>query len=249
MEIETKNSEYINHAVIKGNIENKDIVRVWGNNPTLKLFLSHKVTIKKETKALKDALAKIGISSFVAHEDIHPTTQWQGEIENALFSMDVLVALLTKDFHESNWTDQEIGFALGRQTLIIPVRLPIDPKGFISKYQGVSGCVVDKPDDIAMKIYNIIAKDIRNRDTLFASALSIYADSSSWAKSDFNVVNLLSKFEELSSEQLDRLLEVFRNNVQNKYSWDGRDNLRKLLNKWTGQTWAIKDDDLVIECL
>ncbi len=28
--------------------------------------------------------------------------------------MDALAALLTTDFHDSNWTDQEVGFAIGR---------------------------------------------------------------------------------------------------------------------------------------
>ena len=32
--------------------------------------------------------------------------------------MHVLVALLTPDFHESKWTDQEVGFAIGKGVLV-----------------------------------------------------------------------------------------------------------------------------------
>jgi hypothetical protein len=35
----------------------------------------------------------------------------QNEIETALESMDAFVALLTENFHESLWTDQEVGYS------------------------------------------------------------------------------------------------------------------------------------------
>jgi len=66
--------------------------------------------VKKETAQLKKSLELIGVSAFVAHTDIKPTTHWQEEIENALASMDAFVALLTEKFHESPWTDQEVGY-------------------------------------------------------------------------------------------------------------------------------------------
>ncbi|MGY2982675.1 hypothetical protein ACVI1K_000022 [Bradyrhizobium sp. USDA 4508] len=38
---------------------------------------------------------------------------------------------MTKGFHESNWTDQEIGFALGRGVMVVAVNLGRNPYGFI----------------------------------------------------------------------------------------------------------------------
>ena len=110
---------------------------LWQKN-MYRMFLSHKVTYKKETAELKKKLNFWGIDCFVAHEDIEPTSEWQKEIEKALFSMDCLVALMTKDFPESNWTDQEVGVAFGRQVPIICPRLGKDPYGFIGKFQGLS---------------------------------------------------------------------------------------------------------------
>lgn len=111
--------------------------RIW-NKEQFKLFLSHKAEFKKDVYKLKEDLLEFGISAFVAHADIHPTREWQEEIENALSTMDTLAALLTPNFSESNWTDQEIGFALGAGIPIIPIRLGKDPYGFIGKIQGVS---------------------------------------------------------------------------------------------------------------
>src|SRR5208283_1859713 len=88
---------------------------------------------------------------FVAHEDIHPTTEWQNEIENALFSMDAFVALMTQEFHDSLWTDQEVGVAFGRGVPIIAVKLGRDPYGFIGKFQALS-CSWDKADKELVKI-------------------------------------------------------------------------------------------------
>jgi len=79
--------------------------RIWGGLGDFRVFLSHKVAVKKETAELKEKLACYGISCFVAHEDIHPTTAWQNEIENALATMDGFIALMTPDFHDSLWTD------------------------------------------------------------------------------------------------------------------------------------------------
>ena len=96
--------------------------RVWGGSG-FRLFLSHKSEVKKETAALKDRLALFGVSAFVAHEDIHPTREWQNEIENALHTMDAFAALLTHGFHDSDWTDQEVGFALALGVPVIAVGL------------------------------------------------------------------------------------------------------------------------------
>jgi hypothetical protein len=96
--------------------------RIWGNKG-YRLFFSHKSEVKKETAELKKDLKLFGVSCFVAHEDIHPTREWQNEIENALFSMDALAALMTEEFHNSNWTDQEVGVAFGRGVPIIVIKL------------------------------------------------------------------------------------------------------------------------------
>jgi hypothetical protein len=102
-----------------------------------KLFLSHLATFKVPTSHLQTALRKYAISSFVAHEDIEPTKEWQQEIEAGLQTMDALAAILMPGFKESNWCDQEIGVAVGRDVLIIPIRRGLDPYGFIGKYQGI----------------------------------------------------------------------------------------------------------------
>ena len=120
--------------------------RIWG--PGYRVFLSHKAEEKLKATELKVALKGYGVSAFVAHEDIHPTTEWQEEIKEALSSMQAFVALLTEGFQDSPWTDQEIGYALCREVPIIPVRLGIDPYGFLGTVQALSCGWIELPWEI-----------------------------------------------------------------------------------------------------
>src|SRR4051812_48308973 len=47
----------------------------------LRLFISHLAIHRKEASEIKIALQAYGVSAFVAHNDIEPTSEWQNEIE------------------------------------------------------------------------------------------------------------------------------------------------------------------------
>lgn len=111
---------------------------IWKGTNDLRLFVSHISKDKDKATRLRDCLKKFAIQAFVAHEDIEPTRNWQTEIERALFSMDAFVAIHTPGFATSIWTQQEIGFALGRGIKTISLRMGEDPTGFISKHQALS---------------------------------------------------------------------------------------------------------------
>lgn len=131
-----------------------DVRRIWAAD-RFRLFLSHLATHKVAISKLKAELADLGVAGFVAHEDIEPTRAWMGEIALALRSMNALVALVTPDFHASQWTDQEIGWALGRGLLVISVRLGADPLGFVSQSQAASGALTD-PKALAASIVEVL---------------------------------------------------------------------------------------------
>lgn len=109
----------------------------WTGTNRFKLFISHIAVHKDRATRLKECLTPFSISGFVAHEDIHPTLEWQVEIERALYNMDAFLAIHTPGFKDSFWTQQEIGFALGRGTKIISFKMGEDPTGFISKQQAL----------------------------------------------------------------------------------------------------------------
>lgn len=126
-----------------------DIAHGYTSNPSLpesqfwleghfRLFLSHVSAVRESASHLQDALKAYAISSFVAHKDIEPTAEWQDEIEKALLSMHGLGAIMSPEFRQSAWCDQEIGVAFGRGILIVPVMRGSEPHGFIGKFQEIN---------------------------------------------------------------------------------------------------------------
>ncbi|MCF2513868.1 toll/interleukin-1 receptor domain-containing protein [Sphingomonas sp. G124] len=138
----------------------------WQDTKLFRLFISHISKDAQKATRLKEALVPFGIDAFVAHEDIHPTLEWQSEIERALRTMDGFIAMLTEGFSQSNWTQQEVGFAFGRGAKVISFKMEDeDPTGFISKQQALPRRGRNA-DAIAAEIEMILAKDERTSGRL-----------------------------------------------------------------------------------
>ena len=155
-----------------------DARRLWPDG-RFRLFLSHLSEDKVAVAGLKRQLALRGVEAFVAHEDIEPSLEWQKEIELGLRSMHALVALIKPNFHGSNWTDQEIGWALGREVPVIPVRLGIDPYGFAGKYQGIPGNL-GQTAPLARAIVKALLANTQTHGEMRRSIVRAFSACSSW---------------------------------------------------------------------
>lgn len=180
--------------------------RIWKNGP-FRLFLSHKTEVKRQTAQLKDELERYGLSCFVAHEDIEPTQEWQNEIENALFSMDALAALMTEKFHESNWTDQEVGVAFGRNIPIICAKIGRDPYGFIGKFQAVA-CSWEK---LAISILKILFQ--RYNEHLIDSYMMAVGKCKNFAEGN-KLADALPFIKGIPKEKADKLIQTVYSNEE-----------------------------------
>ena len=144
----------------------------------LRLFVSHLARYRKFAGQLRDDLEQFGISAFVAHDDIEPTSEWQTQIELALATCDAMVALLHPAFHKSDWTDQEIGYAMGRGLLIATVRLGTDPYGFIGRFQALEG-INKTTAELADELFGILRYQHRTRETMARAVVNSFAQSTS----------------------------------------------------------------------
>ena len=181
----------------------------------LRLFISHLATDKKRAKELKNALEKYSISGFVAHSDIEPTKEWQNEIEMALRTCDSMVALMVKGFHNSKWTDQEIGLVLGRDLLIIPVRMGEDPYGFIGKFQAISFTDIST---LSETVFNSLLKNKKTNKKLANSLMYKFENSDSFAEAKNNI-GLIEKVEYWDKKLIRRLKKAKENNSQILHSF------------------------------
>lgn len=127
-----------------------------------KVFISHVSKYKESASNLKLMLEPYGISAFVAHEDIKPSKEWEVEIEKALFSMNALCAILTPDFNESSWCDQECGYAFGRNVLTIPIEKGQLPYGMFGKIQAIKS-EGKNAQQIAESVFDAIVDNDKSR--------------------------------------------------------------------------------------
>lgn len=167
-------------------------------NGYFRMFISHITSKKKQASRLKAVLEDYGITSFVAHEDINPTKEWQKEIQRALNSMDCMSAMLYDGFHQSNWCDQEVGIALGRNITVLPLLPDSDPYGFLGEYQGIKikGMY---PEALAKEIFKILCDNTNTRSKYLTCLTNLLLSSSS--KND--ALKWLSLIEEISNLDID----------------------------------------------
>jgi TIR domain-containing protein len=186
---------------------------VWDEDK-FRLFISHTSEHKQDVASLKRGLATFGIDAFVAHDDIEPSREWQVDIEDALATCDAIAAWLTPDFPESRWTDQEVGFCVGRTIQVIPVQMGINPYGFISRYQALPGAGRG-PLDISQAIAEAVAGNPASGRAYVEGAVRAFevAGSFEMARVGFRILTLLPR-DGWSHETLDRLADAPSKNSQ-----------------------------------
>jgi len=140
----------------------------WLGTTLFRLFISHISKDKLNATRLKECLAPYGIAGFVAHEDIHPTLEWQDEIMRGLNTMDAMVAIHTAGFSQSTYTQQEVGFALGRGIKIVSFEMGEQPTGFISRHQSLPRRS-RTAEDVAKEINGLLLADSRTHERLSAA--------------------------------------------------------------------------------
>ena len=186
---------------------------LWKTN-NLRIFLSHRDKHKGVAHRLAEALEPFGISSFVAHDAIKPMREWEKEILNALMTMEVMVVLLTDDFHESEWTNQEIGFALGKGIPIICIKAgTTDPCGFIGSKQALKA-PYDDISAAAPKIHRVLINEIGQEGRLKEILIGSFISSPNYIESMERLERLTHTADRLTDKEFERIKEGYAGNPQ-----------------------------------
>lgn len=194
-----------------------------------RLFGSHLTADRDLMGQLKRQLGLWAVDLFVAHQDIKPTKEWVRELELALATCDGLMALLSPDFHASPWTDQEVGFAVSRRVLVVPVCVGVMPYGFMSRYQGLKA---DKmtPEQLAEAIFTALAQNSTTSGRIAEAVTSYVADADSFARANRGS-DLFSYIDTWSPALLRRLEDSIESNTQVKGAFKVPDRIRRLVAK------------------
>lgn len=199
-----------NETIIQNDAQNQTLVNsgLWRDG-YLRVFISHLTTNKQSASRLKENLAKYGIDCFVAHEDIEPSKLWLTEIEKALASMDLLCAIITEDFYQSKWCDQEIGIALGRSIPTLSIKKGADPHGFISKFQAIKA--KQKVYEVAQDVFETICKmDIINHK-YFSLLLTLFLNSKNEQEA-LDWLRLINGISNFNVNNVDKLTSLYDKN-------------------------------------
>ncbi len=196
----------------------------------LRLFITHLSANRAFAGKLQEELQNYGISSFVAHSDIEPTLEWQNEIETALSTCEALIALLHPDFHKSKWTDQEIGFAMGRGVPVCAVRFGEDPYGFIGRFQAFNGSG-KKVSTIGAEIFDAFRKHKQTQRRMSDVLVTMFAESPSFADSKARM-GYLEELTVWEPSYPARLRSAVKRNHQIADSFGVNDRVERLIKKW-----------------
>ncbi len=215
----------------------------WESEKLINVFISHKFTHQDKAEIILSEIEKFAICGFLAHRDIEPLGVWANEIRNKLRTMDILIALLTDDFWESNWTDHEIGAAAGRGISIIPVKAEsLAPYGIIEYLQaiGYKKSLLFGKDTLGRQntpsgIVQLIFEKTGNNDKIVESILDLIPDCRGHNHS-FIVEKLLPCIKELSEEQANRMIRAYWYNMKYRCQQIDviRDSLKNLLDNLRG---------------
>src|SRR5574341_621347 len=195
----------------------------------MKVFLSYSSLDRKLAGKIKHELEDYGLEVFVAHEDIEPLAVWVDTIRAELEACNVFIPILTENFDESDWTDQETGIAVASDKLIIPLKVTIDPHGFISRYQALKIDIKEIASS-CRKIAKLIALKPVLGDLFRDSLIKKFGESWSFDNASHNT-KLLVSIGGYNSRQVITIIRYIIENNQINQSFKARRKLRNFIKK------------------
>ena len=81
------------------------------NVKPIKVFVSHSHDDVKQAEKLENAINESYLKLFLAHRDIEGGREWNENIRDEIGNCDMLLALITPNFYQSEYTGQEVGAA------------------------------------------------------------------------------------------------------------------------------------------
>jgi hypothetical protein len=173
-------------------------------------FLSYQTADKAVAGKIQSLLRDLGISSFLAHEDIAVSEEWRLTILEEIEKTDLFIPILSANYYGSDWCQQESGIAAFRKTTVIPLSIDgTTPKGFLSHIQS------RRIDPNAVRHADLFP-GLAKRDVAFVidAIINMVAESGSFRSAEANFQLILPHLPRASETQVVRLLESARKNGQ-----------------------------------
>ena len=185
------------------------------DTPAPLIFLSYSTLDKDIAGRLKILLGALGMQCFLAHEDIAPSAEWESKIVEQLRTCDAFVPILTTNFPKSDWTDQETGAAIGLGKMILPLKIGIDPYGFIAKYQALK-VGVNVASSAIRRIVTTLEHDTRLGKKVRVAVIVNFLESNTFKDAAASSERLLW----FDSYEQDELTSILKGSCRNNQIYD-----------------------------
>jgi hypothetical protein len=217
-----------------------------------RIFISHRDVHRSAANRLASEIKHFELDTFVAHDDIQGGNYWRNTLKEELSQMSALVALVTSDFHEGGWCDQEVGFAVATGKPIVGVQLRGGvPKGFLADFQAVKGDF-DHPSKTACTIVAALKAKLPIEQLSKARLLADFARSPSYAQAEVRFARLEAATTALTDEQVDFLVEAFKANREinccHVLIWPiGQSKFAAFLRHYSNRRFSVPEKGQIVE--
>jgi hypothetical protein len=179
-------------------------------NKKLEAFISYQTADKIVAGKIKKILSHFGINSFLAHEDIEISDEWQYEILERMKKSSIFICLLSENYLNSVYCIQESGMAIILDMTIIPLSLDgTISHGFISKFQS------KRINNLEPSFDDVIPGLIKyNKDEGIRIIIEQIGVSGSYRSAESNFKYILPYLDDLTDSQATALIEKILDNNQ-----------------------------------
>jgi len=196
----------------------------------IETFLSHSNKDKKIARRLADHLRIYGFDVFVAHDDIDIGDEWEEILKEKIKTCRLFLVLLSKNFHESRYTDHEIGIATAFNKQIFPIRLDhTKPYGFMSKFQAKKISPNVNHNETRNLAENLM-RFINEGQNVVDRMIEKLEDINSLNDANY-IVEILFENTNFTYKQINKIANAFLSNRQINMGWISRPSCLEFLAK------------------
>lgn len=208
----------------KARVKKRHVQHYWLE--PIRIFVSYSSSDRWLAAKLSNEMRGLLVDVFLAHDDIEGGTPWRERLRAELEGCDMLIALITPNFHKSEYTEQEVGAAWILKKPVLSVCTSGEvPHGFISEIQK------EKYDTEEYKTASRILKFALSykydKESPIDELIEILHVSSSFAISNC-LVDLLTRMKPFTTEQIKNIISAGDENIQVRGAFHYRDLKRQL---------------------
>ena len=132
----------------------------------LKIFISYSTKDLEKIKPILKHISSIqGTKTFLAEENIEPSSEVIQTIIGKIKSADIFLVFFSKNAKESEYVQQEIGIAKGNNKIIAPILLDSNtPKAMLVNTNYVNLSDQEKEQAELRRLYSFIADNVNRKN-------------------------------------------------------------------------------------